>query len=249
VITPGALAIGILAAFVVGFAKTALPGSGLLAITLIATVATGRLLPGASLPILLAGDVFAVTWYRRHARWDLLRPLSVWVGAGYLLGMAFFVVVGEATRALEVTIGLIIVVMVAIHAWRLYRASGGPSTSATPAYGTAGGFTTFVANTGGPVMNTYLAGLRLDKEEMIGTLAVFYLMVNLVKIPLYVGLGEWSAGGRFFTWESLGYDALILPGVGLGVLVGRRVFRIIPQRTFLVLVLVLSALGAAKLLV
>jgi hypothetical protein len=75
----------------------------------------GRLIPGATLPILLCADLFAVGWYREHTRWDLLRPLGWWVGLGYAFGIGFFVAVGSATRSLEVTIGGIVLVIVSIQ--------------------------------------------------------------------------------------------------------------------------------------
>ena len=77
-------------------------------------------------------------------------------------------------------------------------------------YGSAGGFTTFVSNTAGPIMNTYLVRLGLDKHEMIGTSAWFYFVVNVTKVPVYLALGAWSAGGHFFTAESLAYDLVLV---------------------------------------
>lgn len=247
--TPGAILVGAVAAYIVGLSKTGLPGGGLVAIPLFATVFSGRLIPGATLPILICADLFAVAWYRRHTRWDVLEPLAWWIGLGYLAGIVFFVAVGTATRALEVTIGVIVLVIVAIQLLRMLR--GAPDRRATLAtaasYGTAGGFTTFVANAAGPVINTYLAGLGLRKDDYIGTSARLYLAINVTKIPFYVALGEWTSGGRFFTWDSLAFGAAMLPAVVVGVYSGRALFRRIPQRTFLLVVLGLSAAGAAKL--
>ena len=246
-----ALLAGALAAYIVGLSKTGVPGSGLIAIPLFATVFEGRLIPGATLPILIVADVFAVRWYRQHTRWDLLKPLAGWVGLGYVFGIAFFVVVGSATRSLEVAIGGIVLVIVAIQLWRMFR--GAPAREAdmatAAAYGTTGGFTTFVANAAGPVINTYLAGLALPKHEHLGTSAWLYFAVNVSKIPFYIALGELTTGGRFFTWDSLLYDLIVVPAIVLGVFSGRSLFHRIPQRAFLLTVLVLSAGGALKLLV
>lgn len=248
--TVEALVAGAVAAYIVGLSKTGLPGSGLIAIPLFATVFDGRLIPGATLPILICADLFAVRWYRQHTRWDLLRPLAPWVGLGYVLGIVFFVVVGNATRSLEVTIGGIVLVIVAIQLWRMFHhAPVRPANTLTAAtYGTAGGFTTFVANAAGPVMNTYLVGLRLPKHQLLGTSAWLYLVVNVTKIPFYLVLGEWTDGGRFFTRDSLLFDLMVVPAIVLGVFSGRSLFHRLPQRAFLVGVLVLSAAGAINLL-
>lgn len=249
--TPEAVIVGIIAALVVGLSKTALPGAGLLSVPLVAMIVEGRLIAGASLPLLLVADLFAVSWYRHHTRWDLLRPLVIWVAAGFALGITFYVAVGSSLRVIDVAIGVIVLVMVAIQLWRMWRRH--PPKPATPrdavVYGSAGGFTTFVSNSAGPVMNTYLVGLGLGKEEQVGTSAWFYFAVNVAKIPFYLALGAWTSGGTFFTGDTLLWNLAMVPAIVAGVYLGRAVFRHIPQETFVMLVLVLSAAGGIKLLI
>lgn len=248
--TVSALLAGAAAAFIVGVSKTGLPGGGLLAIPLIATAFEGRLITGATLPVLIFADLFAIAWYRQHARWDLLKPLAGWIGLGYAAGITFFVAIGAATRSLEVVIGAIVLAIVAIQAWRMWRAA--PQRAATTGtaaiYGTTGGFTTFVANAAGPVINTYMVALGLPKHQMLGTSAWLYFVVNVTKIPFFLALGWWTAGGPFFTLDSLLFDLAVIPAIVAGVYSGRALFHRVPQQAFLVVVLVLSAGGALKLL-
>ncbi|MFZ4717963.1 MAG: TSUP family transporter [Ilumatobacteraceae bacterium] len=248
--TLGALAIGALAAIVTGLSKTALPGAGLLAVPLFAVVAEGRMIPGVTLPVLLFADLFAVSWYRHHTRWDLLRPLASWVVAGFAAGTTFFVVVGSNARTLEVVIALAIITVVGLQVLRLLRNTPAKPATATEtaAYGTAGGFTTFVSNSAGPIMNTYLVGLGLDRTALVGTSAWFYFAVNLAKIPVYLAIGAWSTGGRFFTAQSLLYDLALFPFVVVGVYGGRALLPRLHDRFFMWLVLALSLVGALKLL-
>ncbi len=247
--TVEALLVGAVAAFVVGLSKTGLPGGALIATPLLATVFEGRLIAGGTLPILLVADLFAVGWYRQHARWDVLRPLAVWIGLGYVFGVTFFVVVGSATGAIEFTIGVIVLAIVGLQGFRMWRdtapTGGGHSVAAT--HGTIGGFTTFVANAAGPVVNTYLIRLGLAKHELVGTSAWLYFVINLSKIPLYLAVGAWSAGGAFFTGEALLFDLAVTPAVFAGAFGGKALFHHIPQRLFAAVVLLLSALGAIKL--
>ena len=248
--TVGALLIGALAALVTGLSKAALPGAGLLAVPLFAMVAEGRGIPGVALPVLLFGDFFAVRWYRQHTRWELLRPIAVWVAVGFAAGTAFFALSGNNTRVLDIAIASGILLVVGLQVVRIVRQSPPRPSNASDAvvYGTAGGFTTFVSNAAGPIINTYLVGLGLDKRELVGTSAWFYLAVNLAKVPVYIALGELTTGGRFFTGESLLYNLALLPAVGVGVYVGRHVFHRLPERLFLWAVLILSFAGAVKLL-
>jgi len=250
VFTVGNLVLGAIAALIVGMSKTAFPGAALVATPIIATIVTGRLIPGTTLPILLAADVFAVTWFSRHARWDLLRPMVWSVSVGFAAGAAFFAIVGSSTRPIEIVIGASVLLMAAIQVWRMYRRSVPvkPTPAAAAVYGSTGGFTTFVANAAGPILNTYLLRLGLSKDELVGTSAWFYFAVNVAKVPVYIALGAWTSGGPFFTKSTLAFDLLLLPAVIIGVFSGRSVLHKLPQRAFTIGVLVLSAAGAIKLL-
>lgn len=248
--TTGGLVAGAIAAFLVGISKTGLPGSSLVSIPLIALVVEGRLIPGATLPILLVADLFAVAWYRHHTRWDVARPLVPWLGVGFVGGIGFFVVLGSASDDLERSIGVIVLAVVLLQLWRIIRETTTPSGElAIAGFGSAGGFTTFVANAAGPLVNTYLASLRLPKEEFIGTSAWLYFAINLSKIPFYIALGLWTSGGSFFTLDSLTWDLAMIPAVIVGVYTGRVLNQRLPHRVFLVAVLILSAAGAMVLIV
>ena len=76
-----------------------------------------------------------------------------------------------------------------------------PTAATAAVYGSSGGFTTFVANAAGPILNTYLVGSGLGKDELVGTSAWFYFAVNVAKFPVYLALGMWSSGGPFITGE------------------------------------------------
>ncbi len=248
--TAGNLILGSLAAVIVGMSKTAFPGAALVATPIIATIVTGRAIPGTTLPILLAADVFAVSWYSRHARWDLLRPMIISVSVGFAAGAAFFAIVGSSTRPIDIVIGISILSMVVIQSRRMIRRHEpiAPTRVSAAVYGSSGGFTTFVANAAGPVLNTYLVQLGLAKDELVGTSAWFYFAVNVAKVPVYVALSRWTTGGPFFTRTTLAFDVLLFPAVLIGLFSGRKLLHKLPERGFLIGVLVLSTAGAIKLL-
>ncbi len=248
--TLGSLILGSVAALIVGMSKTAFPGAALVATPIIATIVTGREIAGTTLPILLAADLFAVSWYSRHARWDLLRPMIISVSVGFAAGATFFALVGSSTRPIEIVIGCSILLMAVLQTWRMIHRQepAEPTAVAAAVYGSSGGFTTFVANAAGPVLNTYLVRLGLRKDELVGTSAWFYFTVNVAKAPVYLALGTWSDGGAFFTGSTLAFDALLLPAVLIGLFSGRTLLHKLPERAFLIGVLVLSAAGAIKLL-
>ena len=235
-----------LGAMLIGFAKTAIGGVGAAAVVLFALVLPARESTGAVLPLLLLGDVVAVTYYRRHADWAILWRLLAGVLPGLLLGAWFLSVVDDAV--MRRTIGLIVLVMCGVQAglrWRtrerpVLEPGARPHGVLTLVMGLAAGFATMTANAAGPVTTLYLIMAGLPMLKMLGTGAWFYLFVNLAKVPFSVGLG-------LIALPSLVIDALLVPAMLAGALIGILLVRRLRQREFELAALVFSA-GAALLL-
>ncbi|QIM19589.1 sulfite exporter TauE/SafE family protein [Leucobacter coleopterorum] len=238
------------AAFLVGFSKTSLPGINTVLIAIFAALMPAKQSTGALLVLLIVGDIFAVWTYRRHARWRVLLRLAPAVVGGLLLGVLFLALADDSS--VRRVIGVILLVVVAFTVWRRWfagpaasAATGSPGPGARWAsigYGSLGGLTTMVANAGGPVMSMYFLAARFPVKEFLGTAAWFFAMVNVAKLPFSVGLG-------LVTWGSLVLDLVLIPGVIAGALLGRWVASRVPQRVFEVGVLVVTVAGAGWLLV
>jgi uncharacterized membrane protein YfcA len=236
-----------LAAVTIGISKTALPGGSILAIALFATVLPARTSTAAMLLLLIVGDVFALITYRRHAHWPTLLRLAPAVLAGLLAGFAFLAIAGDGI--VRRAIGVILLAMIAITLWRRWRQNRA-ADAVTPApggivlsgvYGTLGGFTTMVANAGGPVMSMYFLATRTPVQVFLGTSAWFFAIINLVKIPFLAGLG-------LFDGHVLLMDAVLAPLVVLGALGGIRLAKRMNQVLFDRIVIALTIAGAVYLL-
>src|SRR5436190_11946573 len=190
-LTPEQWMIGILAALMVGITKTGVPGIGILVVPLMAIVFGGRLSVGATLPLLIFGDVFAVLWYRQHARWDNLLSLFPWVISGIIIGLGllwYTGIHGSRVDWLNVIIGVIVLGMMSLSlARRTWGDKLVPSSSVgLVSTGVLAGFATMVSNSAGPIMSIYLSGMmRLSKNEFMGTSAWYFFIFNLTKLPLY----------------------------------------------------------------
>lgn len=228
------------AALIAGLGKTALPGSSTVAVVILASVLPARTSTAAMLLLFIVGDVFALIAYRRHADWRTLLRFAPAVVVGLLVGAAFlaFSTDGVVRR----TIGVILLVMVAITLWRRRRASAPASGRlAAGGYGTLAGFTTMVANSGGPVMSMYFLASRTPVKVFLGTSAWFFAIVNLTKVPFLAGIG-------LLTPEVLLLDLTLAPMVVIGALIGIRIARRMPQRLFDRLVIALTIAGSVYLL-
>lgn len=234
------------AAVVIGISKTAIPGGSILAIALFAAVLPARTSTAATLLLLMVGDVFALLAYRRHAHWPTLLRLAPAVVAGLLLGFAFLALTGDGV--VRRAIGVILLLMIAVTLWRRWRQARAEQEAAARGgallagvYGTLGGFTTMVANAGGPVMSMYFLATRTPVQVFLGTSAWFFAIINVIKVPFLAGIG-------LFTGPVLLTDAILAPLVVLGALLGLRVARRLDQRLFDRIVIVLTILGAVYLL-
>jgi hypothetical protein len=110
-----------------------------------------------------------------------------------------------------------------------------------PTMGVLAGFTTLVANAAGPLMALYLLAMRLPKMEFVGTGAVFFLLLNLFKVPFMVNLG-------LITSDSFGVNLALAPAVWLGAWAGRKLLRRLNQKLFENLALGLAAVAGLHLL-
>ncbi|GGX86877.1 sulfite exporter TauE/SafE family protein [Streptomyces minutiscleroticus] len=237
------------AALLVGFSKTAVSGANTVSLAIFAAVLPARESTGVLLPVLIVGDVLAVLTYRRHAHWPTLWRLFPAVAAGVVVGTLFLLWADDA--AVRVSIGVILLVMAGVTVWRRRRADReeeGPEPVASRAgrvkarsYGVLGGFTTMVANAGGPVMSMYLLSAGFRKLGFLGTSAFFFLIVNVSKVPFSVGLG--LIDGR-----SLLLDAVLALFVLPGALIGKFAVDRIDQRLFERLVIAATVLGGLQLL-
>lgn len=192
--------------------------------------------------LLIVGDVFALLAYRRHAHWPTLLRLAPAVVVGLLAGFALLALAGDGV--VRRAIGVILLLMIAVTLWRRSRPDTGRPRSGillSSVYGTLGGFTTMVANAGGPVMSMYFLATRTQVQVFLGTSAWFFAIINLVKVPFLAGIG-------LFQPAVLLLDATLAPLVVVGALVGLRLVRRMDQGLFDRIVIVLTVVGAAYLL-
>ncbi|MFF7604152.1 TSUP family transporter [Streptomyces parvulus] len=250
------------AALLVGFSKTAVSGANTVSLAIFAAVLPARASTGILLPVLIAGDVLAVLTYRRHAHWPTLWRLFPAVGVGVAVGTLFLVWADDAV--VRTSIGVILLLMAGVTVWRRRQAEAADASGASDSadgdgdtegdgassrsgrvkarsYGVLGGFTTMVANAGGPVMSMYLLSAGFRKLGFLGTSAFFFLIVNVSKVPFSAGLG--LIDGR-----SLLLDAVLVVFVVPGAVLGRWAVKRINQRLFERLVIAATVVGGLQLL-
>lgn len=233
-------------AFLVGVSKTALPGVNTLAVAGYAVILPAKTSTGVLLVLLLLGDAFALWSYRQHAHWPTIIKMAPAVVAGLALGGVFLALADDTW--VKRVIGVVLLLLLALTVWRRRHRSRAiaddrpVSRGASIGYGSLGGFTTMVANAGGPVMSMYFLSARFPVHAFLGTAAWFFAVINLTKLPISVGLG-------LITPATLILNLWLAPAVVVGALIGRWITARIQQKAFDGAVLVCTALGAIYLLI
>ena len=85
--------------------------------------------------------------------------------------------------------------------------------------------------------------MRLPKNAFIGTAAWFFLIVNLLKVPLQVLFWKNISGA------SLTFDAIMIPAIAAGAAIGITVSGKIPERAYRIFIMVMTGVAALLLFI
>lgn len=232
------------AVILIGLAKGGFSGLGALGTPLLALgIADPVRAAAILLPILIAQDVVAVAAFRKS--WDgtvlaaMLPGAMVGIGLGYLLAAMI------SSDAVMAALGAISILFGLYRLWierdgRIAASSNSPPWVGS-LFGVATGFTSQIAHAGGPPFQMWVMPRNLPRDVFVGTSAIFFAVVNWIKVPAYVALGQ-------FTRENAAATVVLLPVAVLASLAGVRLVRKVPQERFYTIVYLLMIVAGSKLL-
>lgn len=205
-----------LVALLIGLSKGGLGGTlGGLATPLMALVMPPEQVIGLILPVLMVADVFAVSSHWRRWNWRLTLLLLPGAVAGVTVGTVF--ITNAPTRTLRLTLGIIVLLFAlykSVEA-RLFRRLNYQGRGWHGVFaGTVAGFSSALAHTGGPPVSIYLLLQDLQPRTFIATSALFFGILNWIKVPYYFY-------ADLFDFEMLRRVLLLLPLLPLGVWLGK----------------------------
>jgi len=241
-LTPADWFLLILCALLIGGNKAGLRGVSIIAIPIFAGYFGGRTSVSTILPLLITGDICSVIIYRKRIRWSYLIRLL----PSTLAGLAFGMVAGKVMpdRIFRLVMAVLIFTCLILMLIKEFRKNPLELPDNWMAHGTAGftgGFSTMVGNAAGPIMSLYLLSMNLPKEVFIGTGAVFFFTVNMIKVPVHAFV--WGS----MTLETLMVDAVLAPFVLIGLLLGLKVVRRMPERPFRLFIIFATLAGTVKM--
>lgn len=164
------------------------------------------------LPILVVMDAVALWSFR--GQWDKANLKIILPGAmlGIVIGSIGFRYLSE--DMIRILIGFIAVAF-CLNYWfkPVTQTQRGPDRLRGSIWGAVAGFTSFGIHAGGPPINIYLLPQRLEKTLLMGTIAIFFAVVNIVKLIPYSLQGS-------FDHTNLLTAAILMPVAPVGVRLG-----------------------------
>jgi hypothetical protein len=224
-----------------GLSKGGFSGVGLLSMPLLALVMSPVQAAAVMLPVLLAQDAVSVYAFRRDWEAGTLRRLLP--GALVGIGLGFATATMITPDEVRLVVGLLAIAF-CLQAWlaRGPLIGGHTPQSWGPAglWGTLAGYASFVIHAGGPPFNIYALPRSASRDAFVATSAVFFAIVNVVKLPAFAALGQMSR-------ETLLLALALTPVAVAGNLAGIWLVKRVPVALFYRLIYLLTFLVGLKL--
>lgn len=215
-------------------------GFGALAVPMMALAMPVPQAAAIMLPLLAIMDGFGLAALWRERDRALIRLLVPAGLVGTVIGTVLFGWLSAPVVA--GVVGALTLAFVAIRRFFPPRADAPPpSRGLGRVLGAVAGFTSFVSHAGGPPVGFYVLPLKLTPVVFTATMAVFFAAINLSKWIPYAWLG-------LIDTTNMLASLVLAPLAPLGVWLGVRFVRRVPQRLFYTLFEIGMVLTGAKLL-
>lgn len=221
-----------------GMAKGGLgPAVGAISVPIMSFVISPVQAAAIMLPILCVMDIFAVWSFRRSFS---IYHLTILLPAG-ITGIVFAsLLMGYLPPdTIRLIIGLT-VIWFCLDYWFRKDAGKIRMSGRLSGYlwGTVAGFTSTQIHAGGAPVSIYLLPQRLDKVVLMGTMAIFFVVMNYLKLIPYSLMGMLNI-------ENMTTSLVLMPLAPVGVKLGRLILNKVDQKSiyrFLYAALFLSGL-------
>lgn len=231
-----------LAAFLLGMSKGGVPMIAMLSVPMMALFMDPAAAAGLLLPIYIVADVYAIYLFRKSFSPRNLKIMLPGAVFGILTGyFTVSQVPGDLVKLLVAAIGFYYLINALKN--RLKKTPVPPRPADVPRgifWGSLAGLTSYISHAGGPPFQSYVLPQKLEKMVFLGTTAIFFSVVNLLKVPPYIAAGQ-------ITWESVAQAAWLAPVAIAGAWSGAAIARQLPERLFFALVEITLGLVSVKL--
>lgn len=239
---PAFYALAIPAVLIYGMAKGGLgPSLGTIVVPGMSLVINPVQAAAILLPVLCVMDIFVVWKFRKSFDIHHLKILLPAGIAGIVIASLLMGYLSE--DAIRLIIGLIAIAF-CLNYWvgaRLSKQMKKGGRLSGYLWGTVAGFTSTQIHAGGPPISVYLLPQNLDRVILMGTLAIFFAVINYLKLIPYTLLGALD-GTNFLT------SVVLMPLAPVGVMVGYIILHKVSQQAIYRFLYIALFVSGVKLL-
>jgi uncharacterized membrane protein YfcA len=226
--------------FLIGLTKGGFNTLGALLTPVLSLVLPVSTAVGVLLPMLIVGDAFAITMYWRA--WDAqlvgrMLPPGI---AGALIGTYLLAALSPDALRIVLAIFVLLLVVYKLASDRIALLAYRPRRWHAPAVGALAGVASGMFNNGGPPFNSYLLLQKLPPRIFIATTALFFALLNLIKVPGFLYTGVLNVPLLLSLWW-------VFPFIPLGIWAARWLVTHVDQRTFEWIVIALLIISSVIL--
>ena len=204
--------LAILGILLTGISKSGFAGgAGVVAVPVLALVMPIPQAAALMLPLLIVMDIKAIQLYRHHINMGVLISIVPAALLGILIGSLLLAY--TTGSFLQITLG---VISILFASWQSLTPLFGRMRGAGVLWGTISGITSTLIHAGGPPINIYLIAKALPKLTWLATSAIFFGVMNMVKVIPYSLTGQWSI-------EILWLSLILIPAAYLGIWLGHKI--------------------------
>jgi len=220
----------------IGISKVGIPGA-IISSPILTTVYGGQMAQGIMIPAVSVSDLNALYFYGKNFDGKALRKTLPTAIIGILL--AIFLGKYISLVAFKRTIAILIIFVCILT---ILKNTDMDFSRFSRIFGVLGGFSSTMGNVAGPLVSIYFLNTNLDKDKFYGTRTWFFFVMNTIKFVLYALI--WKNISTY----TLVRSAIAVPGVILGVTLGKVLVSRFSQKTFEKFIIIFSLLSALNLL-
>ena len=226
--------VAIPAVIVLGLSKGGFTGLSSLAMPMLSLVTSPVRAAAIVLPVLIVQDWVSVWAFRRDfspRNLVILIPSSmIGIAAGWLLAAR---VSEDAVRLAVGAISIVFVFYMLLRDRLGLAAVERPGVPGGVLWGALAGFTSFISHAGAPPFQVYVMPQNLKPRVFAGTATMFFAAVNLIKLPPYFLLGQFSR-------DNLKVSLALIPVAVLSTFAGVWLVRRVDANRFYAIILVIT---------
>jgi len=235
----------LISAVLVGMRPAGIQAAAIAAVAILAAVFEPAVSVGMTVVFFLTADIQAVFLYYKDTDWTLLikllLPTIVGIAVAAFIGPLIPVEIFEWVLLFIILIGFIGMLYQRHHA--IDFADSSAIVPLTLIFGFLTGFTSMIGNLSGIFVTIFFSVVRANKVQFVATTALFFFIINLIKLPVHL-----------FIWHSLSGATTIttlvfIPVVAVGIFLGRVIVRSMSEETFWKFVIIMSLAGIIRFMV